>query len=110
MAEGETACPMESESRSTVEDAQGPPRVVIGLGANLGDPELALRRAAAELSTWGADARVSRLYRSFPVGGPPQPDFLNAALSFACRSSLRSLLERLQAVEAVAGRVRRERW
>src|SRR4051812_28201999 len=111
MAEGETACPMESESRPTVEvDARGHPRVVIGLGANLGTPDLALRRAAAELSTWGAESKVSRLYRSAPVGGPPQPDFLNAALCFAYPGSLRSLLGRLQAVEAGAGRVRRERW
>jgi 2-amino-4-hydroxy-6-hydroxymethyldihydropteridine diphosphokinase len=111
MAEGETACPMESESRSTVEvDAGRHHDVVIGLGANLGAPALALRRAAAELSNWGADAKISRLYRSFPVGGPPQPDFMNAALRFSYRGSLGSLLERLQAVEAAAGRVRRERW
>lgn len=102
---------MESESRSPVEvDAAGHPDVVIGLGANLGAPELALRRAAAELSNWGADSKISRLYRSSPVGGPPQPDFLNAALRFSYPGSLRSLLERLHAVEAAAGRVRRERW
>jgi 2-amino-4-hydroxy-6-hydroxymethyldihydropteridine diphosphokinase len=102
---------MESESRFTVEvDAGGHPAVVIGLGANLGEPELALRRAAAELAAWGTGAKVSRLYRSSPVGGPPQPDFLNAALHFAYPGSLRSLLERLQRVEAAAGRVRRERW
>jgi 2-amino-4-hydroxy-6-hydroxymethyldihydropteridine diphosphokinase len=83
---------------------------VIGLGANLGAPELALRRAAAELSSWGAGSRVSRLYKTSPVGGPPQPDFLNAALRFSYPGSLRSLLERLRQVEAAAGRVRRERW
>jgi 2-amino-4-hydroxy-6-hydroxymethyldihydropteridine diphosphokinase len=102
---------MESESHSTAEvDAGGHPDVVIGLGANIGTPELALRRAAAELSTWGAGARLSRLYRSSPVGGPPQPDFLNAALRFAYPGPLRALLERLRAVEVAAGRVRRERW
>jgi 2-amino-4-hydroxy-6-hydroxymethyldihydropteridine diphosphokinase len=98
---------MESESRSP---AQGHPDVVIGLGANIGAPELALRQAAAELSTWGAGAKVSRLYKSSPVGGPPQPDFLNAGLRFSFPGSLRSLLERLRAVEVAAGRVRRERW
>ncbi|HEU4581714.1 MAG TPA: 2-amino-4-hydroxy-6-hydroxymethyldihydropteridine diphosphokinase [Polyangiaceae bacterium] len=102
---------MESESRATAEvDAGGRLDVVIGLGANIGSPELALRRAAAELSTWGFGARSSRLYRTFPVGGPPQPDFLNAALRFSYAGSPRSLLERLRAVEAGAGRVRRERW
>lgn len=110
MAEGETACPMESESSPAEFDARRPLEVVIGLGANLGAPELALRRAAAELSTWGAVVKVSRLYRSSPVGGPPQPDFLNAALLFSFPGSLRSLLGRLQELEATAGRVRRERW
>ena len=111
MAEGETACPMESESRCPAEVvAGGDLDVVIGLGANIGAPELTLRRTAAELRAWGAGSRVSRLYRTYPVGGPRQPDFLNAALRFSHRGSLRSLLERLRAVEAAAGRVRRERW
>jgi 2-amino-4-hydroxy-6-hydroxymethyldihydropteridine diphosphokinase len=102
---------MEIESRCPAEvDAGGHTDVVIGLGANIGVPELALRRAAAELSTWGAGSKVSRLYRTSPVGGPPQPDFLNAALRFSYPGSLRALLERLRAVEAAAGRVRRERW
>ena len=102
---------MESESRCLPKsDAGSPLDVVIGLGANLGSPEHALRRAAAELSIWGAGPRISRLYRSLPVGGPPQPDFLNAALRFFYPGSLRSLLERLHALEAAAGRVRVERW
>ena len=110
MAEGETACPMESESsRCPDSDAAGWD-VVIGLGANLGAPELTLRRAARELAGWGERARVSKLYRSAPVGGPPQPDFLNAALRLLYSGPLRSLLERLLAVELATGRVRRERW
>jgi 2-amino-4-hydroxy-6-hydroxymethyldihydropteridine diphosphokinase len=110
MAEGETACPMESESiLPSVGDAVRWD-VVIGLGANLGKPELELRRAARELAGWGERVQVSKLYRSAPVGGPPQPDFLNAALRLLSPEPPRRLLERLLALELVAGRVRRERW
>jgi 2-amino-4-hydroxy-6-hydroxymethyldihydropteridine diphosphokinase len=110
MAEGETACPMESESSLRPEGDAARWDVVIGLGANLGTPELALRRAAQELAGWGERAHLSKLYRSAPVGGPPQPDFLNAALRLLYSGSPRSLLERLLSVELAAGRVRRERW
>ena len=108
MAEGETACPMESESGAQamgeVLDA------VVGLGANLRTPLLTLRAAVIELSRWGEPIRVSKLYRSAPVGGPPQPDFLNAAVRLRFAGSVRALLERLQRVEREAGRVRLERW
>jgi 2-amino-4-hydroxy-6-hydroxymethyldihydropteridine diphosphokinase len=83
---------------------------VIGLGANVGTPELALRHAAIELSTGARHSKLSKLYRSVPVGGPLQPDFLNAALRVLWPAPPRSLLARLQALELDAGRVRRERW
>src|SRR5689334_14785383 len=108
MAEGETACPMENESSGR------PPGdaldVVIGLGANLGDPERALRSAVCELAGWGQALGISRLYRSASVGGPPQPDFCNAALRLRFGGDAHTLLARLLRVELAAGRVRTERW
>jgi 2-amino-4-hydroxy-6-hydroxymethyldihydropteridine diphosphokinase len=83
---------------------------VVGLGANVGTPELALHRAVIELSAGARQARISRLYRSVPVGGPPQPEFLNAALRLLWPAPPRSLLDRLHALELGAGRERRERW
>src|SRR5215510_10672930 len=108
MAEEETACPMESES--VAQHAGEVLDAVVGLGANLGTPLLTLRAAVIEPSRWGAPLRISNLYRSAPVGGPPQPDFLNAAVRLRFAGSSRALLERLQRVELQAGRVRRERW
>jgi 2-amino-4-hydroxy-6-hydroxymethyldihydropteridine diphosphokinase len=84
---------------------------VVALGSNLGSREALLR-----LAEWALDAapRVSvgarsRLYRTDPVG-PPQPDYLNAALALTTDASPRALLETLLAVEARLGRVRGERW
>ena len=53
--------------------------VAIGLGSNLGDRIANLRMAVTELEErFGALVAVSSLYRSDPVGGPDQPDYLNA--------------------------------
>jgi 2-amino-4-hydroxy-6-hydroxymethyldihydropteridine diphosphokinase len=110
MAEGETACPMESESNSLPAGDDAGWDVVVGLGANVGTPELALRRAVIELSAGARRSKLSKLYRSVPVGGPPQPDFLNAALRVLWPAPPRSLLGQLRALELDAGRVRAERW
>jgi len=110
MAEGETACPMESESNSLPVGDVAVWDVIVGLGANVGTPELALRQAVIELSAGARQSKLSKLYRSVPVGGPPQPDFLNAALRVLWPAPPRSLLGRLRVLELDAGRVRAERW
>jgi 2-amino-4-hydroxy-6-hydroxymethyldihydropteridine diphosphokinase len=86
-------------------------RAVIGLGSNLGDRvghiEAAIDRLRAD-----ADLEVverSPIYETEPVGGPPQGDYLNAALLVLTSLEGRALLERLLAVEASLGRVRAER-
>jgi 2-amino-4-hydroxy-6-hydroxymethyldihydropteridine diphosphokinase len=60
--------------------------VVVGLGGNLGgDAAIVARfvRAREALAAWGS-VRGSRVYRSAPIGGPPdQGDYLNAALAVA---------------------------
>lgn len=80
--------------------------VAIGLGANLGTPVVAVRRAARELSRWIGKARLSPLYRTSPVGGRPQPDFVNAVLTGWTRLAPRTLLGRLRNLERAAGRRR----
>ena len=110
MAEGETACPMESESSCAASGDETGLDVVVGLGANLADPRRTLRAAVRELTTWGTPVQVSGLYKTAPAGGPPQPDFLNAALRLRFAGEPRSLLVRLLELERAAGRVRVERW
>ncbi len=87
---------------------------VVALGANLGDPERALPRAAGRLARLGEPLAASTLFASAAVGGPPgQPPFRNAVLvlrpAFPWREP-RRLLAALLAQELAAGRVRGERW
>lgn len=81
-------------------------RVVFGLGANVGDPLAQLREAVRLVrSSLDAEAPISGLYRSAPIG-PKQPDFLNSAMLVRTQESPMDLLGVVQAVEAALGRVR----
>ncbi|MGE5346562.1 MAG: 2-amino-4-hydroxy-6-hydroxymethyldihydropteridine diphosphokinase [Acidithiobacillales bacterium] len=80
--------------------------MAIGLGANLGDPVSAVRRAAHALTAFVTTPRLSPLYRTSPVGGPPQPPFVNAVLAGRTELAPRELLGRLQLLERAAGRRR----
>ena len=84
-------------------------RYVIGLGANLGDRLATLKSAVLALETHGAVLAVSDLYESAAVG-PPQPDFLNAAVLLESPLTPERLLAELLSVERAHGRERRERW
>ncbi len=85
---------------------------VIGLGGNVGDVAAAFRAALGALDrTDGVRViAVSSLYRTAPVGGVEQGDFLNAAALLATSLDPSALLARLLAVEADHGRVRDEHW
>lgn len=89
-----------------------PHTVAFGLGANLGDARGALADAVRALSsTPGIDVgAVSSLYRTAPVGGPEQPDYLNAVLVGATTLSPMRLLGVAQAIEADHHRTREVRW
>ena len=86
-------------------------RAYVGLGSNLGDRLTYLRRAVERLNERGIrPLRSSRVYETDPVGGPPQPVYLNAVIDVATELEPRELLEASQDVEASLGRVRGERW
>lgn len=79
-------------------------RAFLGLGANLGDREAALREAAAALPDVVA---VSPVYETEPVGGPEgQPPYLNLVVELATARSARDLLAMAHRLEASAGRDR----
>ncbi len=82
--------------------------MLLALGANLGDPLVAVRAAQARLQTFAsAGFRASSCYRSAPVDCPPDsPVFVNAAVAFEAAPELTpaSLLRALQAIEAEFGR------
>ncbi len=87
------------------------PTAYLSLGANLGDREANLTSALHRLAETGVIVRrVSSLYETAPVGGPPQPPYLNLAVEVGTALSPRELLRLCLAIEAELGRVRTEHW
>jgi 2-amino-4-hydroxy-6-hydroxymethyldihydropteridine diphosphokinase len=82
---------------------------VIGLGSNLGTRLDSLRFAVDQLRAITEVVAVSAVYETKAVG-PPQPDYLNAALRLLSSLEPESLLESILSIEQRAGRERRERW
>jgi len=87
-------------------------RVVLALGSNIGD-RLAMLQAAVDLLSDAPGVSVvavSSVYETEPVGGPPQPDYLNAVALVDTELTAQDLLAVTQGIEADLGRVRAERW
>lgn len=80
----------------------------VALGANLGDPRRQLLAALEELAALPATRLAGRspLYRSAPLGGLDQPDYVNAVARLATRLTPRELLEQCLAIETRHGRQR----
>ncbi len=87
-------------------------RAFLALGSNLGDRLANLQRAVDLLGHRPGLAIVksSRVFQTEPVGGPPQPDYLNVVVEGRTTRSPRDLLDACLAVEQEMGRERRERW
>ncbi len=89
-----------------------PVRVVLALGSNLGD-RLARLQGAVDALTGPAGLgflAVSPVYQTAPVGGPSQPDYLNAVLLACTALPARAVLDHAHAAEAAFGRVRTVAW
>ena len=84
----------------------------LALGGNLDDPRAHLREAVAGLSDHPdvVVTAVSSLWRTEAVGGPAQPDYLNAVVLVETTLDSRGLLEFAHTLEERAGRVREARW
>jgi len=85
-------------------------KVVIALGSNLGDREATLIEAINQLATIITVLKVSTFHETAPVGGPEQPDYLNAVLIGESELEPAELLRKMQEIELAAGRQRIERW
>jgi 2-amino-4-hydroxy-6-hydroxymethyldihydropteridine diphosphokinase len=85
-------------------------RAVVGLGSNVGDRAAHLRAAVVAIGRIAVLEARSGVYETAPVGGPPQGDFLNAAVRVSTTLSPLALLDELLRIERALGRVRRERW
>ena len=87
-------------------------RVVLSLGSNLGDRMELLQGAVDALADTPelTVLAVSPVYETDPVGGPDQPDYLNAVVLAEGPHPPRTLLERALAIENAFDRVRDVRW
>ncbi len=86
-------------------------RVVLGLGSNLGDRTSTILSAVSRLCSSIAPLtyKCSALYETLPVGGPPQGNYLNAAIVLQTNLAGPDILAVAMAVEQAHGRIRRER-
>lgn len=94
------------------EAPDGPVEVVLAIGSNLGAAQDTLRDAVADLAAVpGVEVLdVSALARTAPVGGPEQPDFLNAVVIARTTLSPRDLLRATSGIEQAHGRERQVHW
>jgi 2-amino-4-hydroxy-6-hydroxymethyldihydropteridine diphosphokinase len=101
-------------NRYAVDAGDRPPvrLAYLGLGSNVGDRADALQLAVDGLAA--ADGvtviAVSSVYETAPVGGPEQPDYLNAVVALETDRTPRELLAIAKKLEDDAGRVPGERW
>lgn len=85
-------------------------KAVVALGANIGSPReqmdvaIALLREATEVKA------VSSYFVTKPVGGPEQPDYLNAVCILESELPALDLLAVLQGIEKSLERERDVRW
>ena len=85
-------------------------RAVISLGANIGNPREQMDLAVAMLREATDVIAVSTYHRAAPVGGPTQPDFLNAICIAESELPAIDLLSLLHGIEKSLGRERIQRW
>lgn len=85
-------------------------RAFVGLGSNVGDRLANLVEAVKALGARGLTVgQVSSVYETDPVG-PPQDDFLNAAVEVRTELSAADLVAGLKAIEQEIGRTEGEHW
>ncbi len=78
----------------------------IGVGSNVGDRSSFCRRAIDELGAAPeiSIGRVSSLYETSPVGGPPQRSFVNLAVALTTTLTPQELLATCKDIEHRLGR------
>lgn len=96
-------------ARVRVTGAAAGEEVLLGLGANLGEPVRQLSEAVRALAAAVSLTAISSVYRTEPVGLREQPDFYNLVCMGRTTLSPRALLAVAREIEAGLGRVRRLR-
>ncbi|MCX6444056.1 MAG: 2-amino-4-hydroxy-6-hydroxymethyldihydropteridine diphosphokinase [Actinobacteria bacterium] len=85
-------------------------KAVVALGANIVSPQEQIELALALLKESTDVLAVSSLYVTRPVGGPEQPDYINAVCTLESDLPAADLLSLLHGIEKTLGRERHEHW
>jgi len=85
-------------------------KAVVALGANIGNPREQIELALTMLRAATEVIAVSSLHTTEPVGGPVQPDYINAVCILESELPAADLLSLLHGIEKTLGRERQERW
>lgn len=90
-------------------------RCLISFGANIGNPIDTIHQAVellrVRLTRNGTPLKLSRMFRTPPVGGPSgQPPFVNAVAATEVDGSAWDAWHAIREVETLLGRQRQERW
>ena len=85
-------------------------KAVIALGSNLGNRELYIDSAIAELAKVIEITHLSTNHETDPVGGPEQPKYLNAIAIAETELDPRELLIIMLEIENRLGRKREVHW
>ena len=85
-------------------------KAVISLGANIGDAKANLDLAVGLLREATEVLAVSSYLQTKPVGGPEQPDYLNAVAIVESELPAKDLLAVLNGIETAMGRTREIHW
>jgi len=85
-------------------------KAVIALGANIGNPQENLDLAVALLREATDVQAVSSYYTTRPVGGPEQPDYINAVCIIESELPAMDLMSLLHGIEISLGRERVQHW
>jgi 2-amino-4-hydroxy-6-hydroxymethyldihydropteridine diphosphokinase len=85
-------------------------KAVISLGANIGEPKANLDLAIGLLREATEVIAVSNYLQTKAVGGPEQPDYLNAVAIVESELPAKDLLAVLNGIETAMGRTREVHW
>ena len=85
-------------------------KAVVALGANIGQPKEQMDLAVSMLQGDTELIATSSYFVTKPVGGPDQPDYLNAVCILESELPAADLLALLHGIEKALGRERIEKW
>jgi 2-amino-4-hydroxy-6-hydroxymethyldihydropteridine diphosphokinase len=85
-------------------------KAVIALGANIGNPKEQMDIAVSLLREALEVTAVSSYFTTAPVGGPEQPDYLNAVCIAESELPAAELLALMHGIEKALRRERIEHW